>query len=266
MSHFPLRPFTLVFLAVLVIASSVELRAQKTYRKLENNAFTMGEELYFDVKYGFVTAGEAKFLIPRYLTMNGRKCYNVEFYVKSKPFFDSFYKVRDRYETNIDVEGLFPWKFVQQIREGGYSKDFSAWFDNERNRAITAQGTYAMPPYTQDIVSAFYYMRTYDYTTFKPGQTTTLRNFYNDSAYVLTIKYLGKETVDVTAGTFRTIIVEPIMKEGGLFKTSGRLLVWLTDDERRVPVLVKAEIPIGSITSELTYYKGLAGPLKSKIK
>ena len=93
-----------------------------------------------------------------------------------------------------------------------------------------------------------------------------LKNFYKDSTYVLTVKYLGKQQIKVAAGTFNTILLEPIMKEGGLFKASGRIIVWLTDDERKIPVQVDAEIPIGSITSELTWYKGTAGPVKAKVK
>jgi len=93
-----------------------------------------------------------------------------------------------------------------------------------------------------------------------------MKNFYKDSTYVLTVKYLGKQTVKVSAGSFRCILLEPVMQEGGLFKASGRIIVWLTDDERRLPVQVDAEIPIGSITSELISYKGVRGPIKAKVK
>jgi hypothetical protein len=237
----------------------------KTYRKIDNKAFTKGEEFVFDVNYGFVTAGEARMSIPRYTTINGRQCFGIEFNVKSKPFFDNFYKVRDHYETHVDVDGLFPWKFVQQIREGGYSRDFSAWFDQGRHRAMTTEGQHPIPPFTQDILSAFYFMRTYNYESLKPGQQVYLKNFYRDSTYTLTIKFIGKETIEVAAGNFRTVVLEPIMKEGGLFKSSGRLLVWLTDDERKMPVQVKAEIPIGSIKAELTSFKGVQLPIRGKI-
>ncbi len=240
--------------------------ATPMFRKIEHSAFDVGEELTYDVGYGFITAGEAKMMIPRYSWMNGRKCYHVEFTVRSKSFFDNLYKVRDRYESHIDADGLFPWKFVQQIREGSYKRDFQASFDHTAQKAKTTEGEYPIEPFTQDVLSAFYFMRTYDYSTFRPGQKVYLKNFYKDSTYVLTVKYLGKQTIDVEAGTFRTILLEPIMKEGGLFKASGRIIVWVTDDERRIPVQVEAEIPIGSITSELTSYKGINGPIRAKVK
>ncbi len=280
MSHRPTHhpASRLVFIALIILmagpstlpaqkkTTSTSSGSERSYRRIENHAFAVGEELIFDVNYGFVTAGQAKMAIPRYTTVNGRKCLHVEFDVKSKPFFDNFYKVRDHYETLIDAEGLFPWKFVQQIREGGYSHDFSAWFDQDRHRAMTTNGQFPMPPYTQDILSAFYFMRTYNYEGLKPGQQVFLKNFYRDSTFTLTIKFIGKETVEVDAGKFKAIVLEPVMKEGGLFKSSGRILVWLTDDERRMPVQVKAEIPIGSIKAELVSYKGVATPIRARIE
>jgi hypothetical protein len=235
------------------------------YRKLPNTAFDVGEELNYDVDYGFITAGTARIAIPRYSDMNGRKCYNVEFSVTSKPFFDSFYKVRDRYETHIDVEGLFPWKFVQQIREGGYKYDFNAWFDQQRLKALTSKGEFAIEPYSQDALSAFYFMRTQNYDGLRPGQKMTVKNFARDSVYTLTVKYLGKQTIKVEAGKFNCILIEPIMKEGGLFKSSGRIIIWVTDDEKKIPVQIEAEVPIGSITTELTSYKGINTPVRAKV-
>lgn len=235
-------------------------------RTVEQNSFSVGEELFFDVDFGFITAGKAKMSIPRYAVMDGRKCYYIQFTVNSTGFFDNFYKVRDKYESYLDADGLFPLKFIQTIREGSYKRDFNAVFDHEKRTATTPDGVYKIEPFVQDVLSAFYFMRTYDYSGFRPGQKVYLKNFYKDSTYVLTVKYLGKQTIDVEAGTFNTILLEPIMKEGGLFKASGRIIVWITDDEKRVPVQVDAQIPIGSITSELTSYKGLASPIRARVK
>ena len=91
-----------------------------------------------------------------------------------------------------------------------------------------------------------------------------LHNFYNDKVYDLNVKYLGKETVTVTAGTFDCIIVEPLVQEGGLFKSEGSITVWLSDDDLKIPVKVKTKVVIGSIDAELTKYEGLAGKLTSR--
>lgn len=254
-----------IYPALLAQRSGQAAAAAPTYRKIDNRAFGVGEELQYDVNVGFVTAGKATLRIPRATTFDGRSCFNIEFNVVSTSFFDALYKVRDHYESHMDMEGLFPVKFVQRIREGSYKRDFDASFDHSRGIATTPDGTYPIEPYTQDILSAFYFMRTYDYSGFRPGQKVYLKNFYKDNSYVLTVKYLGKQTIEVEAGEFRCILLEPITKEGGLFKSTGRVIVWVSDDERRIPVQVEAEIPIGSITSELTSFKGLSGPIRAKV-
>jgi hypothetical protein len=61
-------------------------------------------------------------------------------------------------------------------------------------------------------------------------------------------------------------VVEPLVKEGGLFKSEGLIVVWLTDDERRMPIRVNAKVLIGSIDTELKSYTGLNGPVHARVK
>ncbi len=246
-------------------ADTITVVPTDTLRKIVNIAFAAGEYLRFDINYGFVTAGEAVLSVSDTLYKN-RHCYNIEFNLDSKPFFDVFYKVRDRYSTVVDAQGIFPWRFEQHIREGGYSRDFTAEFDHLNQVANTTEGQYPIPSYVQDIMSAFYFTRTIDFSSLKPGEKVRLKNFYKDSTYELDVKYKGKQTIEVEAGKFNCIVVEPLAKEGGLFKSEGKIHVWLTDDERRMPVLVMAKIIIGSIESELVEYRGIAGPINAKIK
>jgi len=98
----------------------------------------------------------------------------------------------------------------------------------------------------------------------KEGDKINLQNFYKDKVYPLDVVFRGKERVSVEAGTFNCIILEPLVREGGLFKSEGTLIVWLTDDDLKIPVKVKTKIIIGSIDAELTSYSGLAGKLLSK--
>ena len=236
-----------------------------TLRKLVNAAFGAGEYLKFDINYGFVSAGEAIMRISDTVYHSTRKCLKIDFMVNSKPFFDMVYKVRDRYQTILDVEGLFPWRFEQHIREGGYTRDFTADFDQLLHVARTSEGEYRVPPYVQDIMSAFYFARTIDYTNFAVGQKVHLQNFYKDSTYELDVRFKGRQEIEVEAGTFKCVVVEPLAREGGLFKSDGRVYVWLTDDERKMPVRVSSKIAIGSVDSDLKEFRGLVGPVRAKI-
>ena len=243
-------------------SSGVE-KAQEL-RTIPNKAFGSGEYLKFDINYGFVTAGEAVLEISD-TAISGRKCLRVNFSLDSKPFFSVFYKVEDRYHTVIDADGIFPWHFEQHIREGGFRRDFTADFDQRLHLATTSEGQHKIPSYVQDLLSAFYFARTIDYTDFKPGQRIHLQNFYKDSTYELAVKFRGRQTIEVEAGTFNCVVIEPLAKEGGLFKGDGKVYVWITDDDRKMPVRVSSKIPIGSVESELVVYRGINGPINAKV-
>ncbi len=235
-------------------------------RRIKNSAFGVGERLVFDVNYGYITAGEALMVIPAYDTVAGRKCFRVQFTVNSLPSFSWIYRVEDRYLTFIDVEAIAPLRFEQHIREGSYSRDFVAEFDHKKKIAKTTEGQYPIPEYVHDILSAFYFVRTVDFSAYKTGDMLTLNNFYGDKSYELGVRFLGRQELEVAAGTFRTFVVEPLVKEGGLFKSEGRIVVWLTDDALKIPVRVNTKVVIGSIDVELREYSGMMAPVTSRVR
>lgn len=251
----------------LLIAVCFALLPTAYSQRAENQtAFAAGERLLFDVNFGIITAGYAEMTIPQMDTVMGNSTYKVQFNVRSTPTFDFFFEVRDRYETYLDSAGIFPWRFEQHIKEGKYKRDYTAMFDQKNHVARTDEGEFTIPEYVHDIMSAFYYARTIDYSKFRIGQKVRLFNFFKGKTNPLDIKYLGKQKIDVAAGTFNCIIVEPMVKEGGLFKSEGRILIWMTDDERKIPVKVNTKVIIGSIDAELKEYSGINGPLKGKVQ
>lgn len=261
---------TLVGIVVLTGAAehttSAKAPAAAPLRKMTNGAFTYGEKLTFAVKYKFVTAGYATMSIGATpATVSDRPCYDIQFKVRTTNSFDKIFQVRDLYRTWVDVDGIFPWKFQQQVREGDYSKDFSANIDQKANMARTTQGSFKVPAYVQDVLSAFYYVRAYDIGSMKTGQSFLLKNFYGKNTHDLRVKMLGRETVTTEAGKFKCLKVEPLVQEGGLFKSEGKIIIWLTDDANKVPVKVSTKVAIGSIDSELTKYEGVKGKLTSKV-
>lgn len=254
-------------LGAKIFTPSDSLNARRELlRSIPQSAFGVGERLVFNVGYSFIKAGEAVMAVPKIDTLFGRQCYQILFTVNSTPAFSWIYKVEDRYETYLDSVGLFPWKFVQKVREGKYQRDFHAVFDQRNHVAHTTEGEYPIPPYVHDIVSAFYFTRTLDYSNSRAGDRVELQNFYKDSTYSLAIKYIGRQRIEVDAGTFDCVILEPLIKEGGLFKSEGRVILWLTDDDRKIPVKVSTKVLIGSIDAELKEYSGVAEPLSAKVK
>lgn len=241
-------------------------KSNSDFRTINHRAFAEGERLVFDVGYSFITAGEAVMSIPKTDTVFGRPVYQVLFTVNSTKTFAWIYKVDDRYETFLDIQGVFPWHFTQKVREGSYRRDFSAWFDQVKNIAYTGDKQYPIPPYVHDAVSAFYYVRTLDYSKSRIGDKMMLQNFFKDTTHTLAVKFIGRQRIEVGAGTFDCLIIEPLMKEGGVFKSEGRVVIWLTDDERKIPVKVSTKVVVGSIDAELREYSGLNGPIRAKVR
>lgn len=251
--------------------------AAKKLRYVKNESFGFGETLEYKVGYKFITAGTGYFkILPKPKYVNGRPCYDIRFEVRSLKSLEFLYKVRDRYRTVIDAGGIFPYRFEQHIREGNYKRDSKAIFDQINNQVIMKKKNnktgeikvkkYDVPEYIHDIVSAFYYIRTLDLGSMKKDSIIYIENFLKDTTYTLGVKIHGKQTIEVEAGKFRCIVIEPLVKEGGLFKNEGKILIWLTDDERKIPVKVGTEIIIGFVGAELTKYRGVRGPIKAKIK
>ncbi|MBK9250066.1 MAG: DUF3108 domain-containing protein [Ignavibacteria bacterium] len=235
-------------------------------RYVPNDAFGFGEKLEYRVGYKFITAGSAYFYVrPQPVMRNNQKCYDIRFEVRSLKSLDWLYKVQDGYQTLLDVDGIFPHEFEQHVREGGYSRDFKAQFDQVNNIARANDKEYQIPPFVHDIVSAFYFIRTHDLKSKRKGDVIQLQNFFDDKTNDLAIRILGRQEIEVGAGTFKCIVIEPVIVEGGLFKSDGRIMIWLSDDDRKIPVKVSAKIPIGTIDSELTSYSGLRGNLDARI-
>jgi hypothetical protein len=249
--------------------------AIKEYRKISQNAFKTGEKFTFQINYGFVTAGIAVMeILPDYTIVNGRKCYAIDVRVSSNPSFEWVYKFTEGLKSNIDAEGIFPWKFEQSIREPNYIKDYEAIFDQDNLKVKISQTVkgemkpdeeYVLQKYAQDIISSFYYARTLDFSNSKEGDIISIPYFHKKSTVSLPIKFLGREEAETDAGKFKCIMLQPNVKEGDLASKADDIVVWLTDDAIKMPIKVQVSIIIGSVKVELTSYSGLAGNLNSKI-
>lgn len=219
------------------------------YRKIENNAFDVGERLEFSVRYGKLPAGTAVMEIPEIIDYNGYDCYEIVSIAHSNDFVSVFYRVRDTVKTVVDVDGIFPREFYKKLHEGGYQTEKTTLFDQKNHLAITDSDTIPTYTFVQDAFSSLYFARTQDLV---PGQELYIDNHTSKKNFPLTLKVLKREKVKVPAGEFKCLKVEPVMRAEGIFKAKGRIWVWLTDDEYKMPVLMKTEVFfLGSISAQL---------------
>ena len=226
------------------------------FRFIENNAFDVGEKLKFLIRYGPIKAGTAIMSIPDTVHVNGFPCYRIVSEAFSNKFFSTFYRVHDVAESHTDMKGIFSWHFEKHLREGKFKADRYVDFDHFNHVAVRGKDSLAVPSFVQDVISALYYIRTQE---LKVGHSISVDNYSDNKLYPLEVKVHKKERLKVRAGRFDCIVVEPILKAAGIFEHKGRLWVWLTDDERRVPVMMKSKIIIGSIVAELEKMEGVKG-------
>src|SRR4030065_145621 len=222
-------------------------------RKVYNKAFGVGEKLEYSVNYGFINAGNAVMEIDTVIDIRGRKCFRVTSTARSNKFFSTFYRVNDRVLSFIDVEGIYSLWFEKHLREGNFKSDRWISFLQDQNLAVNnKQDTLKVPEFVQDVLSAMYYIRT---QPLEVGKSLLVDNHTDNKNYPLEVKILRKEKIKVGAGKFECFVVEPLLQEGaGVFQHKGKLTVWLTDDQHRLPVLMKSKIFVGSISAELERY------------
>ncbi|MCS6989768.1 MAG: DUF3108 domain-containing protein [Chloroherpetonaceae bacterium] len=256
----------LLFLAASAFAqSSVD---GFEYRVVPNNAYAVGERLKYGIKYAGVKAVNTEIAVVKDTVVRGRECYKIEYKARTVPVFDNFYRVDDRYETFIDKQGQFPHSFKQQIREGKFAHDEWMEFFHDKGlaKSLLHGREFPMEPYAQDILSAYFYVRTMDLRSMKDGSIIELKNVSDKEVIPLKIKIRNRDLIETDLGVFRAIVVEPIVQGVGLFKSDGQILIWMTDDENKIPLRIKIKVVVGSLMAEIESMEGLRNPLKSKMQ
>jgi hypothetical protein len=217
------------------------------------NPIRVGESLKFNVQYGIVNAGNAWLEVPEVSEIEGRQVLHLVARAESNGFISRFFKVRNRIESMWDKKGRYSWRYTENRREGKYRANNVIQFDHGRAQATYKNGeTYPIPPQVQDALSSFYYTRT---QALPLGGSIVFDYHASRKSVPLEVKVLGRERVSTPAGKFDCVVIEPKLKAGGIFKNNGRLVIWLTEDERRMPVMMKSKVAIGSISVVLAEAK-----------
>jgi hypothetical protein len=262
------RIITIAFLLIGFVAHSSD--AQKALRTVQNQAFRHGEKLKFRLHYGFVSAGEAVLEVKNdSKNVGGRECYHVVGTGQSVGAFNWFFKVRDRYESVIDKTALVPWMFIRRVDEGGFIINENVSFNHHKNSATSngtrnkkdiSRGIDNLPEGIQDMVSAFYYARTIDFSNVKEGDIFPIQGLIDNEVVPLNIKFIGREEVETNKGTFRCLKFRPMLQEGRVFKDNEDMTVWVSDDLNHIPIRVQTDVLVGSIKMDLVDFENLANP------
>ena len=234
----------------------------------QERAYGDGEFFKFRVHYGFVTAGYATLKVKN-TTIKGKEVFHVRGYGETVGVSKWFFKVEDDYQSYIDKEKDIPYRFIRKIDEGGYTKDIEIDFNHSTQKATVNDKkhneitVFSFPKDTQDMISAFYYLRNQLETeNIKAGDVVEMNMFFDKENYKFRLKFLGKEVLDTNFGRVRTLIFRPYVQSGRVFKEKESLTVWISDDNNKIPLLVKADLAVGSLKATLTEFKGLQHSFK----
>jgi len=249
------RTFLLPFLFFLSFAAF----SQKT----EQSPFKDGEWLEYKMSYsGFLRAGTATLELKE-TELDGRKVFYAKGFGKTSSVIGWFFKVRDTYESYFGVEDAKPYLFKRDVYEGGHTIKRDTKFDYDKNLATVEDHKHSTIKDVeigdvQDMISSFYYLRKTKTDTLKTGQEIDLDMFFDSKTFPFKLKFLGKETIRTKFGKVKTLKFRPLVQSGRVFKESESVTIWVTADQNKVPVKLKASLAVGSLRAELKAFKGLA--------
>lgn len=255
-------------LLLILLFSGSLLFGQGGLRKLDNQTFQKGEFLKYKVHYGFITAGYATVKVGKQMVNVGKRpCYHicVENYTSST--FDSFYRVRDKYESFFDKDALLSLRFNRHIEEGKFTSYSETHFDHANRRARYINNKkqtsyYSVPSNIQDVISAFYYARaSYDHDRLTVGDRLSLQNFIDRKTVALQAELLKREEIKIEGKKYQTLKFNLLVEEAGMVTDNSKIVFWITDDKNKVPVRIKSDLPIGSLKADLIAHENLLHPL-----
>ncbi len=217
-------------------------------------SFEIPETFKYDLTWTGIKTGEAYLEI-----IENAEGLKIKSTAKSAKWVSVFYTVDDLVESrlrknrNSGIVG-FPVNYRLNIREGRYRKNKEVIFDHGRARVTyidyleNEKDEFVVPADVFDPISGFYYLRTLNLQVGRPVHVTI---FDSKKVWNVEVQVLRKEKVEVPAGRFNTIVIKPLMKSEGIFSRRGEIYIWLTDDEKRIPVKLKTKVRIGSVTASL---------------
>lgn len=227
----------------------------QTARAIERVPFHPGERMEYTVSYGLVPAGTMELHIEDLETLAGRPAYHFVSGAESNRAVSFLYELDTAEEAWFDASELYSLKYIRRSIENDKSRYREYVFNQQEQTRTDADGdTEPASPRAVDQLSMIYYMRLLPYET---GARFTLRNQADPEDNPIGIRVLKTERVKVPAGAFETYVLQlDLTTDSGVFKKGGENRVWVTTDDRHIPVKLSSKIGLGTFQAELVEYAG----------
>lgn len=229
--------------------------------------FAPGERFVYDVLLNDAKVGKAVMKVEEKTMLQGREVYHLVSELKSSRFFSLFIPINDRVESYMDVRNLYSHRVEIRKERRRKTEEKVVTFDQIGHRAVqwknNEEEIFEIPPRVQDSLSSLYFFRTQPFP--EVGEAVTIDIHENEKNGKLEVRSLFRERVNTPAGAFDTIKIQTVLPQVGALSSSGRVFIWFTDDERRIPVLMQSESKRGQITVLLSSQReGESHPLAAK--
>ena len=229
-----------MFLAAVILAATL------------TDTFNAGETLDYDLTWLAVTGGEMRMTIG--VAPNDPAHYRITSIAKTNPSFALILKVRDEVRSFVNRSDFSTVRYEKHMVEHNKPKDDVTTVDEAHGSATRVRPnktpqTVAVPRPVFDPLSLVYHLRALN---LQPGTVQRFTVYADAKVYTLEADVLRTETIGTSgAGTFETVVVEPKMQSAGIFKDEGTMTIWFTNDARHIPVRIRSELKVGSITANL---------------
>jgi Protein of unknown function (DUF3108) len=216
-------------------------------------SFQVGEQLTYEISWLTFTAGTAVMTISGAGSDGDRPLAKLITTAQSRPVITKFFPVDNRVESIVDPATLLPEHLIFRRREGKKKEDIEYTFHQKEGTVTVVKNgateVQEMPTGTQDVISCLYYARSE--LSLQPGSSLTMNVYHDKKNRKLDVRVEEIETVSGPWGEVETVRVLVVMPFQGLFLNKGNIRVWFTNDDRRIPVRMKAKVVIGSIVADL---------------
>jgi hypothetical protein len=216
-----------------------------------------GEYLEYSLKVGAISAGSGRMQVLGRDTVRGRPTWHFRFDFSGGFLFA---RVNDAYDSWLDAETGHALRFDQNLLELGKRRRriYEIFPDRKKFRLNSEEERESVADPLDD-ASFFYFIRT---IPLEVGKSYDFNRYFDPRANPVTIRVLRREKVEVPAGKFDAIVIQPMIKTNGIFSEGGHAELWLSDDDRRILLQMKSKIPVaGSLNLYLRKFTlpGLAG-------
>ena len=246
---------TRLVLACLILGtmSSAVSWAEPNNNPPSARPFQVGEQLTYEISWLNITAGTAVMAVSGAGTDGDRPLVKLITTTQSRPAITTFFPVDNRVESIVDPATLLPDHLTFRRREGKKKEDIEYRFHQKEGTVTVVKGgtteTLEIPPGTQDVISCLYYARSE--LSLQPGSSLTMNVHHDKKNRKVEVRVEEIEMVSGPWGKVETARVLVVMPFQGLFLNQGNIRVWFTNDDRRIPVRMKAKVIIGSIVADL---------------